>query len=348
MRYCFLALSDMGRTSNLRLVNLGREMAARGCRVSYLIEDYPSNKAFAPFAGAEVVAVSPKLTPRVLAERRAALRRLRPDYVHVLNPSFKAMLALAGHPAKVVGDWEEWRVLTDMGGGRGRAALDRVVDRWMLRRSHLHVVVSRYLEREFRQREGIEALYLPYATYLHDWPDPPPPAVPFAAYLGNLEPRFDVDLLFDAARLLKSQGMTPRIEAIGKGAQFERWQRFVRDEGLDNVVLHGFLDWPEACRILRQAHVLVFPIRPTPFNLSRCPGKTYAYAQAARPIITCRVGEVPEVLGETATYIEPTPDPFATALQRAMSSARQPDVDYHVERQNWSARADRLLRALRS
>jgi hypothetical protein len=86
-------------------------------------------------------------------------------------------------------------------------------------------------------------------------------------------------------------------------------------------------------------------MRPSITNLARCPAKTYAYAQARRPVLTNRTGEIPHVLGDPATYLDLTPDAFATAIDHALSQPL-PDVDYHIEHHNWSARADALLNAL--
>jgi glycosyltransferase involved in cell wall biosynthesis len=93
--------------------------------------------------------------------------------------------------------------------------------------------------------------------------------------------------------------------------------------------------------------VLLFPIRPTLVNQSRCPSKVFAYAQARRPIITSRVGELPYMLGESPLYVEPTPQAFADAIRAAMGGPL-PDVPYHLEHHTWGARADRLLEALKT
>src|SRR3954468_16055337 len=98
-------------------------------------------------------------------------------------------------------------------------------------------------------------------------------------------------------------------------------------------------------RWLRFELVLQFPIRDTLANLTRCPSKTFAYAQARRPTVTNRVGEVAQVLGDNATYIECTPAAFARAIEQTMAGPLA-DVDYQVERQNWDDRAATLIRAL--
>jgi hypothetical protein len=54
-------------------------------------------------------------------------------------------------------------------------------------------------------------------------------------------------------------------------------------------------------------------------------------------------GEIPEVLGDLATYVDCTPDSFATAIEAAMQIPSLADVDYGVERHNWGVRAGQLL-----
>ncbi len=68
---------------------------------------------------------------------------------------------------------------------------------------------------------------------------------------------------------------------------------------------------------------------------------------ARRPVITCRVGEVPAVLEEKAIYVDTTADAFADALERVMGAPALPDVNYDLVRHNWGTRAEALLGALK-
>ena len=149
--------------------------------------------------------------------------------------------------------------------------------------------------------------------------------------MGNLYPAYDHDLLFDRDLLLKAPGKSPRITFLGHGPDLEKWRSFVKENGLSNVEVPGFTTGEELWRRLRHAHVLLFPIRETIINLARCPSKTFAYAQARRPVIANRVGEIPEVLGKKATYVEPTAEAFADAIEQRDDRRSQPDVDYGVE-----------------
>jgi glycosyltransferase involved in cell wall biosynthesis len=133
---------------------------------------------------------------------------------------------------------------------------------------------------------------------------------------------------------------------LGEGPELEKWRAFVREHGLQKVNVAGFVTGDDLWRRLRHAHVLLFPIREHILNLCRCPSKTFAYAQARRPVITNRVGEIPAVLQDRAQYVECTAEAYADAIEGAIRTVPLADVDYRIDRHNWSARTADLLAAL--
>jgi glycosyltransferase involved in cell wall biosynthesis len=279
------------------------------------------------------------------------LRQLRPDFVHVLNPSAKAFLALSRNgpedaaPWRIVGDWDEWPARRDL--SLPRRIREQFLDRWLRRRADHVIVASRFLQQQFKRDFDIDSAYIPYATYLHETSAAPNPfSAPTAVYMGNLFPAYDHDLIFHAAKMLRDRGQSPAILILGAGPDLARWQSFVAQNQLPNVTLAGYVAPEQAFAYLRHAHVLLFPFRQTLLNLCRCPSKTFAYAQAGRPIITQRTGEVAEVLGENARYIPATAEAFADAIQFVMNAPQAPDIDYHIQAHNWSARTDALMLAL--
>jgi glycosyltransferase involved in cell wall biosynthesis len=352
LHYCFFSVGSWeGNASQVRLRELGAELLKRGVRVSFLLDDVPYNRDEVKLPdGAEPVFVSPARGWRQFGARRVALRRIRPDFLHVLNPSPKAYVTLRLLPSQpLVVDFDEWR--EHLKWALWRKWSQVILDRWHRRQARALFVASRYMQRGFQELYHLHPVYLPYAAYLQPRPDLPSPfARPTAVYMGNLYDLYDHDLILHAAALLKQRGGidgVPSMEILGMGPELERWRQYARDQELaDRVILRGYVTGDDLWARLRHAHVLLFPIRPTVNNLSRCPSKTYAYAQARRPVITCRVGEIPQVLGDRATYVEPTVEAFADAITAAMARP-QPDVDYQIEQHNWGARADTLLEALR-
>ena len=347
IRYCFVSSGSWYRhAGTVRLRELGRALAARGVDVSYVVDDVPHNREHLgvdPWAQVEYVAHPHSL--RQLAERRASLRQIRPDYVHVLDPAVKLCLALIGSKSTVVADWDEWPAKRELPALRN--AREKFLDRWLRRRAWLTIVCSRYLQERFLEEYGIESVYVPYAAYLRPEPDGESPfAEHTAVAMGNFYPAFDHDVLFEAALLLSTQGLTPRIVFLGDGPDLERWRAFVRDRGLVNVSMPGYVSGSELWRHLRHAHVILFPIRRTVLNLARCPSKAFAYAQARRPVITNRVGEVERALGDRGIYVDCSDVGFASAIAKAFESKWLPDIDYGVEPHTWAARADAILDAL--
>src|SRR4051812_21624587 len=338
MHFSFLTMGSWeGNENFLRCRELGRELIERGFDVSYIVNDFPfHHTSLRLHPKAKVAFVSPTSGVGELSARRRVIDELKPDVVHILNPSVKAMLAVIGRPKlKVIGDWDMWHARREMPLARG--TLERYADRWHRRRSDLVVVGAKYLQDEFRKL-GTESVYIPYATYLQKHPETTSPFdAPTAVYMGILYPNYDYSVIFDAAMILKRRGVEPRITFVGKGPELEKWRQFVRENDLKFVKLIGYQPEDVMWQHLRHARVNLFPIRPSLSNLCRCPAKTYAYAEARRPIITSRVGEVPPVLGENAVYVDQSAEAFADALQALLDEkADVADVDYDLAAQSWS------------
>jgi glycosyltransferase involved in cell wall biosynthesis len=356
MHYCFPTVGSWeGASSFVRLREFGSEMLKRGgFRVSYVVDDISFNRDRANLnlhPDANVVYTPHATSVRQIASRRRVLRELNPDLIHVLNPLPKAWLALVGAGwarARIVADWDMWQARSKR--PLFNKMLSLMADRWVRRNASAWVVASTYMQREFKRLFDINAAYVPFATYLEARrPDGVSPYnEPTAVYLGNLyDATYDHDLIFHAMKLLKDRGRTPQAYVIGFGPDLEKWRAYVRDHGLSNVKLPGFLTGDDLWRHLRHASVLLFPIRPTLQNLCRCPSKHFAYAQARRPIIANRVGEVSEMLGDRATYVDPTPEAFADAIDAVVRNPG-PDVEYDLSGHTWANRTSDLLDALQA
>ena len=344
MHYCFFTTAVWDKNASMvRPRELGAELFRRGHKVTFICDDNESNRAIKVPIGTNLVFIPPGGLLKQTFARRRAIREINPTYVHVLNPAPKGFLALAMlWGQKVVGDWDEWPAKRP--NAFFKRTLGKFLDRWLRKRSTQRFVASKYMRDEF-DKLGTPAIYLPYATYLQPQSET---ASPYTSrtfvYMGNLYPAYDHDLLFEAAELLQQRGLYPNIDFIGSGPDEQRWREFIAKRALGNVNIRGYVSGPELWARLRHAHVLVFPIRDGLLNRCRCPSKTYSYAQARRPILTNRVGEVPAVLGEKATYVDCTAKAFADAIATMMKQTL-PDVDYGIERHNWGERVTTLLAA---
>src|SRR6476620_10411013 len=101
MHYCYLLTHDTHGAAAFRMAQLGGELIKRGHRVSYIANDAdeperrgrPGEK-IPPAATVELIPRGSQL--KAVVARRAALKRLKPDYVKVLNPHPQTLLPLAG------------------------------------------------------------------------------------------------------------------------------------------------------------------------------------------------------------------------------------------------------------
>src|SRR5690242_5814807 len=95
MHYCFITISSLENAGLMRARDLGKALIRKGIRVSYIVDDSPENRAFDrldPAARVEFI-TSPR-TIGQFSRRRAALKRLNPDFVEVLNPHPKTLAPL--------------------------------------------------------------------------------------------------------------------------------------------------------------------------------------------------------------------------------------------------------------
>jgi glycosyltransferase involved in cell wall biosynthesis len=317
----FLTLSSWQQNAAwLRPQAIGHALAELGHDVSYVVDDCAYNREHLDLhPSANVVYVERADTLAQLRTRRRAVTRLDADWLYVCNSHAKTFAALAlRRSLRIVGQWDEppmlkaWPV--------PRRQLEAQLDRWLARRADRSVVCARALQPWFAERYGVTPPYLPHAAYLDGDADrrPSPFAEPTAVYLGSFIPEWDHDLIFEAARQLAAEGKRPKICFVGGGGEEQRWRAFVAEQGLDNVVFAGWQEGEDLMAHLRGAHVNLFPIRDTLVNRTRCPSKLFAYAQAQRPVIANRVGEVPYVLGDAAQYVEADAAAFGEAIDASL------------------------------
>ena len=333
----------------MRFRELGRELLRRGVKVTYIVDERPENRPETLKIDERAAVL--KIPAGGLIYQTQCRRRLihekNFDFVHILNTSPKTFAATVFRGScKLVADWDEWPARRS-GLPVYRAISEKTLDIWQRKFADVRVVCSRFMQEEFAKL-GTPAVYIPYASYLENRSEPPNPFTePTLVYLGALHAAWDHDILFYALKILQQRGKSIPFCFMGGGPELQKWTQWVKAEKLTNVKVMGFVPDEPMWAHLRHAHALLFPIRPNIINVARCPAKAFAYAQAMRPVITCRVGEVPAVLGEEAQYIEnSTPEAFADAMQAILDQPRLPDIDYHVERQSWALRADALLNAI--
>ena len=354
MKYIFVTTGDLRQLSSfIRLKYLGQSLAKLGIDVYYLCDDTIYNRSLIKSLDcSEVILIQNVNTgmsfrPRQIFLRRKQLKTLGANILHFLNPSLNNTFSIAGlHKTIIISDWDE--LLSSRIISLPHRWANRLCESIARQQADLITVSSRHLQNYFQDKYNCKSLYLPYATYLENVQTGASPfSHPTAVYLGNLHQDGDHDILIDAWTILESQGIAPPLCMIGGGPCLDKVKADVGTKGMTSIDIRGYLPVEEMWTALCHAHILLFPIRDTIGNRMRCPSKTFAYMQSGRPIVTCRVGEVAEALGEQGIYVDPIPEAFAQKIIELFSFSL-PNISYDLDRHQWENRAKDLLSAIQA
>lgn len=141
---------------------------------------------------------------------------------------------------------------------------------------------------------------------------------PTVLFLGALGPRKNLPLLLDAVRLLRDDGLRPRVVLAGPPSPLLDVPGLLRERGLDDgsVELPGWVSDADAAGLLRQACVLAFP------SLYEGFGMPVLEAMAAgTAVVAVGAAAVPEVAGDAALLTSADPADFAAGLRRVLEDA---------------------------
>jgi glycosyltransferase involved in cell wall biosynthesis len=232
------------------------------------------------------------------------LRRERVDILHSHKFGSNVWAALIGSLAGVpvtIAHEQSWASARfSLSGERARAFLDREV---ISRGADAFVAVSEADRRRMIDIEGIDAdriRVLPNAI-----PAPPAPSGrdvraevgisaqdPVVGTVCQLRPEKAVDLLVEAADLLREEFPRIKVLVAGDGSERERLEREVRDRGLHG---HVFLlgtrrDVPDVLAALNVA-VCCSDFEGTPLSVME-------YMAAGCPVVATRVGGLPELVDD--------------------------------------------------
>lgn len=188
-------------------------------------------------------------------------------------------------------------------------------------------------------------------------PGRPPDAAPGALALpagtaryvlavGTVEPRKDYPSLVAAFGLVAEARPDVALVIVGSGGWgSEAFQAAVEASPVrDRIVRPGFLDDPTLGAALRGAAVLAYPSLYEGFGFP----PLQAMAEGV-PVVTTRVGAIPEVVGDAAVLVEPhDPEALAAALDAALAggdelTARVDRGRRRAEAFTWSACATGLV-----
>lgn len=174
---------------------------------------------------------------------------------------------------------------------------------------------------------GITNTFLQLAPTYH--PDGP------LIFFGRLDFSKGIDVLIEALAKLHANGIHRRCLIVGRGPARPDVQRALTKYNLnDHVDLVGWQDPSSLAELLETASVAVLPSREESF------GNTMAESMAACvPVVSTRVGSIPEVVVDEETGLLVPPD-NAEALSQAILRCLQNPEEAHTFANNGRERAE--------
>ena len=247
----------------------------------------------------------PLLTGVFWARLEMALRRFRPDLVHVHTSGYggfyeKALLAGAAHAERIP-------VLFHLHGGNFDQFLQALPDRRRqlvirsLSRAARTIVLSeawKPLVSRFAPPERV--VVLPNAIHCAEFApalDRQPGPIPRLLFLGMLSARKGLDELLRALLEVRREGIEFTAEIVGGEevpGERARYAALYRAAGLeDRVRFTGPLYGADKLAALRRADLFVLPSRAESFGIANLEAMA-----AGLPVVATRTGAIPEVVSD--------------------------------------------------
>jgi glycosyltransferase involved in cell wall biosynthesis len=202
--------------------------------------------------------------------------------------------------------------------GRG-AALRAVMVPLAMRKAARVITISEHTKRDIVERfriapEKIAVTYLAPRPAFACRVEPEERGQPYFLFVGNVEPRKNVETVVRALRILRDRGLDlPLVVAGQPGRAYEHVHVLLDDLGVDQLVRFvGYVSDDSLRTLYGGCVALVHPALYEGFGLT----PLEAMAQGA-PVIVANTSSIPEVVGDAGLLVDPrNPEAWADAMAR--------------------------------
>lgn len=213
------------------------------------------------------------------------------------------------------------------------------------------VLASKYLKRVYQNRDLLNRtrqLYLPYGVDLsHSTFSEYNRANGYKSsqavrvlYMGSLYESYGIfDIVRSVPQVVHEHSSVEYV-ILGDGPDREAAIELAGSLGVsDHISFEGYVDEDVLDDYLASADAFLAPMFDTVKDKARCPSKIPMYMRYRRPIVTCKIGEVPFYLGDEGFYYS-TGDPYSMAHEITRAIKHQALVDYDLKRIGWKHLSD--------
>jgi len=269
---------------------------------------------------ARLLAVTPKALAAAWRLRRLGVERIHAHFANQTADCAAMAAGVAGLPFSFTAHAYD---IYSTAPRQRNATLD-----WKLRHAARVFTVNRYARDLLRarlpaaERARVCTAYvgIPTAVFRVE-PQPPDVDGLRLVCVGRFQEKKGLDTLVDACALLRDRGVRFHLRLIGDGPQRDELRARVARLALgDHVALSDPMAQEQVAQALRESHVFVMPCRrDRTGDMDGIPTVFMEALATGRPVVSCTVSGVPELVrdGETGLLVPPdAPGPLADAVQR--------------------------------
>lgn len=320
MKICFVTTGDIKNiATSKRALGMGDVLCELGWDVEIIMEDTPENRKRAELECSEEIKLhyfSATSAWQEVKIKEKIIQNIQPDYVYICAFVFRNIVRTCKSVIRLVEHSELQSSIPDIKGLKKLSV--HLFENYSVFYSDGLICASKYLSDYYTQKSNhlkrkLPILYFPYAysekvcriksdnelspkyTSLKDKFN--------IVFLGSLTENYGLFTMLEAIKIVSTNHQNIRLILLGWGRHFQQAKEFIEKYQLKDVVsMPGFVEEEEIADYFSIADAFLSPMKDTIQDWARCPSKLYMYLPYEKPIITCKIGEPHEILGNNGFY----------------------------------------------
>lgn len=367
MKICFITTGDIKNIATAkRALGMANPLVELGWDVSILMEDTVENHHRVSMECCDKVRVyffPHSSAMKEIKAKNKLVKEIDPDYLYICAFVTRNIVGILHRSKKLVEHSELQSGIPDM---KGIRKLHAYINEYVsILYSDGILNASNYLQQVFKKKAArvfkpnIPMLYFPYAysdsvmkVYNIDRSQSD-----FLKYLdrkvfvflGSVVRGYGAFTMIEAMEMVIEKHPEALLLILGRGGSYRDVCNYVEDHQLgENILLPGFVSEEDISVYFSLADYFVSPMNDTVQDWARCPSKLYMYLPYQKPVITCKIGEPYQVLGDKGVYYAPSSsEGLAIAMERLLESGIQ-KIDINPLEHEWRYRTGEFDKWVRS
>lgn len=322
MKICFVTTGDIKDiATSKRALGMANYLNELDWEVHILMEDATENKNRVALECSSSIRIHYYTKCGAINEifkKNRLIKEIQPDYLYVCAFVIRNIVGIGEKTKKLVEHSELQSGIPDLKGFK--KYITNFLEFYSIDYADGLLCASKYLEKVYRDKSKFfksktPIMYFPYAFSENLCKPKQISKIPQNIsklkdkrnflFLGSITRNYGIFTMLEAFRQLLIKQNDIRLILLGKGRHYKDAIEYVKFNQLeDAVLLPGFVEEEDISNYFSIATAFLSPMNNTVQDWARCPSKLYMYLPFNKPIITCKIGEPFEVLGESGVYYE--------------------------------------------